>query len=125
MGPASHPATVLILLLASLMPTSGAWEGPHSFRRSDVPITAAAVAHHASSLALEGAYFLGSSRLKIHFGVDARTIALATLAVGAEALGIRVGIQHDAAGFALSFDASGLSRSFTGLRLFSLFRISA
>lgn len=42
-----------------------------------------------------------------------------------KALGIHAGIQHDAAGFALSFDASGLLRSLSVLRLFSLFRIFA
>jgi hypothetical protein len=125
MGPASYPVIVLSLLLAFFVSKSGAWDGLHLLRCSDATVTAPAMARHASPFALEGSYSLGDSRLHLRFEVDGYSAALATLAADAEALGIRAGIQHDAAGFALSFDASGLSRSFTPLRLFSLFRISA
>ncbi len=125
MGPASYPAIVLTLWFASFMPEPGIGDGLHLTRLSDAPVTVAAVALQSSPLVLEGLYSLGGSHLQIRFEVDGDSTALATLAADAEALGIRVGIQHDAAGFALSFDASGLLRSFSVLRLFSLFRISA
>lgn len=126
MGPASYPAIVLSLLLALFMPKSGAWDRPRLAGPSDAPIAAAAMApRHASSRALERSYALGGPRLRMRLEVDDRCFALAALAVDAEVLGIRVGIQHDAAGFAMSFDANGVFGSFAAIDLFSLFRIRA
>jgi hypothetical protein len=125
MGSASYPVIVLTLWFAFFMPDPGIGDGLHLTRLSDAPVTVAAVAPQSSPLVFEDLYSLGGSRLQIRFEVDGGSTTLATLAADAEALGIRVGIQHDAAGFALSFDASGLLRSFSVQRLFSLFRISA
>jgi hypothetical protein len=126
MGPASYPAIVLSLLLALFMPKSGAWDGPRLAGLSDAPIKVAAMApRHASSRALVRSYSLCGSRLHVRFQLDARSIALATLAADAEVLGIRVGIQHDELGFALSYNANGLFRSFSALGLPFFFRISA
>jgi hypothetical protein len=112
MGPASHPASILSLLFASLLTKVGSWAGPHLPGCSDTAITTdAVVTRHASPLALEEMYFVWGSRLHVRFEIDSRAAQPASFVADVDALGICAGIQHDVSGFSATFDPSRLLSS--------------